>query len=165
MHVCKRSRMFVVVLFSVFLLCRGMAADLKYKIMHIEKYDAPNSSTPYQRYIISVDQYHTEKEFRKIICDATKDAEKGRRQRDTFVDIYYRLDAWNFIDGIDVDGVVLSDDYPKKVLVANYIGRMMDSGSIWGLLSVYKDKNGNRLVNNYLQTSFDHTCDCAKSVK
>jgi len=136
---------------------KGITSELQFRVLYDEKTVNEPLSIVGLGYIVSVEQYYTDSEYKRIICDVVKDI---KRDKDEIIIVtvtfYYKRDKWTRIDEF------LEQLGPTNNIPVAYYRRTdySDSG-LFSSLDIYYDKDGNRLDKNIV-LEFDHTCNCEK---
>jgi len=136
----------------------GIASELQFRVLYDEKTVNEPLSIVGLKYVISVEQYYTDNEYKRIICDVVKDIKRDGNET-IIVDVvfHYKLDKWTSIDEFSEQ----LGPTTKAPLAAHYRRTDYSDSSALSSLGIYYDKDGNRLDKNIV-VEFDHTCNCEK---
>jgi len=136
-----------------------IASELQFRVLYDEKIVNEPLSIVVLRYTISVEQYYTDNEYKRIICYVVKDIKReGGETIALNVSFRYKLDKWTRIDEFSEQLGPTANQAPRA---AFYTRIESSDSSALSSLDIYYDKDGNKL-DKKIVVEFDHTCNCEK---
>ena len=155
------EKTFRVIAFCLYIILCGnvdncISAGLKFQVLYNDIKVNESLSIVNVTYTVSVEEYYTADEYKSIVCDIVKDVNRnGDEIIGIRVGFYYVYNSWTLVEEL------LPWGHSNQISVAFYNKTSYPDSAEFSSLSIYRDKNGNRLDENIV-LSFDHICDCKK---